>query len=45
MLLAYNQVEEDVMGMVCSTKGGEEKSLQVTGRKARGREATRKNKM
>jgi hypothetical protein len=44
MLLAYNQVEDD-MGRACSTNGGEEKRLLVIGRKARGRETTRKNMM
>jgi hypothetical protein len=37
--------EEDEMGRLCSTNGGEEERIQVIGRKARGKETARKTKM
>jgi hypothetical protein len=40
----YNdtQVEEDKMGGTCGTNGREEERVEVIGRKARGKETTRK---
>jgi hypothetical protein len=38
-----NQVEENEIGGACSTNGGEEEHIYVTGGKARGKETARKN--
>jgi hypothetical protein len=38
------KVEEDEVGGICGTNGREEERVWVTGRKARGKETTRKTK-
>jgi hypothetical protein len=38
--IGNNQVEEDKMGVACSTNGGEEERVYLVGGKARGKEAT-----
>jgi hypothetical protein len=45
ILISYiknKQVEEDEMGGPCSTNGEEEERVRIIGRKARGKETTRK---
>jgi hypothetical protein len=39
-----NEIKEDEVGGTCSPNGGKEKCVKVFGGKARGKEATRKNK-
>jgi hypothetical protein len=40
----HYKIEEDAVGRTCGTKRGEEECGEVIGRKARGKETTRKTK-